>query len=384
MNFKLFFKKILGSRYRKFVNFFRTLFWLFPVITTLFLKVKNKKRLLIIYDLTTQPFSIGDILTVQEASLVLKENCQVDLIDFAIVCDQDVLKKSSIFFKKINSDNYFFYLSSILPVTQVNPFLGSIHAFNSYEQLNTYISANYDDVKIWPSGWRVKITREYLYYTIFEDLLYPYFLKMGRVPKLSSRKPLEIWAKNFYQKYAGGDLPVTVNIRNNQFFQKSRNVNIDIWIDFFKYAEKNYRVKFFVICALSEIDDRLKLMPNVVVIKDWNTNIEQDLALIDLSAIHLGAASGPASMAFFSDKPYLIVKGEMHLQHFSNKNLIKYSKENIQQFVFANKNQRFLRGEESLDMLIENFNEIWESFDRFNYFSGMSNMSNEEMPNWLR
>lgn len=384
MSLKYYLKKILGSRYRKFMNFFRTLVWLFPVIVTLFLKEKNKKRILIIYDLTTQPFSIGDILTVQEASLVLKETHQVDVIDFAVVCDQDVLKTGDTFFKKINSNNYFYYLSSILPVAQVNPFLGSIFAFNSYTQLKSYIANNCDNMEIWPSGWKVKITREYLYYTIFEDLLYPYFLKMGRVPKLSSRKPLEIWAKNFYQKYAGGDLPVTVNIRNNQFFQKSRNVNIDIWIDFFKYAEKNYRVKFFVICALSEIDDRLKLMPNVVVVKDYNTNVEQDLALIDLSAIHLGAASGPASMAFFSDKPYLIVKGEMHLQHFSNKNLIKYSKENIQQFVFANKNQKFLRGEESLDMLIENFDEIWESFDRFNYFSGMSNMSSEEVPNWLR
>ena len=46
-----------------------------------------KRRLLSIYDLNNQPYSVGDVLLFQEASLVLRKKYGLYQIDFAFVYD---------------------------------------------------------------------------------------------------------------------------------------------------------------------------------------------------------------------------------------------------------------------------------------------------------
>lgn len=383
---KNFIKSILGIAYRPFITRIKILIWFFPSLWSLtFLKRATKKRILIVYDLSTQPFSIGDILTVQEASLVLKEINKVDYIDIAIICEQHELKLNDKAFKNINSKNYFYHLSAIMPVAQVNPNLGSILGFNSYLELQEYILSNITRVHVWPSKWRASVTREYLYYLIFEDILYPFYKERGYLPHLESRELLKNWAKSFYHEKSNGLAPITVNIRNNPHFQTERNLNVDIWIEFFDYCKDRYPVKFFIICAPSEVDNRLRHMVNVVVVKDYFTNIENDLALISESIIHMGAPSGPATMSFFSDKPYLIFRSEFHLQHFCNSKIIVYEDESVQRFFFSNEFQIFIGQPETKELLIKYFSKIWSSLDlREKIFSQDIESSELNLDSWLR
>ena len=92
---------------------------------------KTDRRLLIIYDLSSQPFSIGDILIFQEASLVLRENFGVDTIDFAFVYNPDNPTNGDQAFSSITESNVVYHLASILPIVQVNQYLGSLFVFNS-------------------------------------------------------------------------------------------------------------------------------------------------------------------------------------------------------------------------------------------------------------
>jgi len=383
---KIFLKSILGNAYRPIITRLKIILWFFPALcSVIFLKRPAKKRILIVYDLSTQPFSIGDILTVQEASLVLKERYSVEFIDIAILCDQQDPKLNDNAFKIINSKNYFYHLSAILPVAQVNPNLGSIFGFNSYSELQEYVLLNIERIYIWPSKWKASVTREYLYYSIFEDILYPFYEEYGYLPYLQSREMLRKWAKVFYHTNSNGLVPISVNIRNNPHFQTERNLNIDVWLEFFGYCKDLYPVKFFIICAASEVDNRLRVLDNVVVVKDYFTNIEQDLALISESIIHMGAPSGPATMRFFSDKPYLIFRSEFHLQHFSDSKIIKYEDQFVQKFFFSKENQFFISQHESKELLIKYFSKIWMSLD----VEGM-NFSNEidstdlNLDSWLR
>ena len=55
----------------------------------------------------------------------------------------------------------------------------------------------------------------------------------------------------------------------------------------------------------------------MIVAKDHHTVVAEDLALISTSAIHMGASSGPASMAWFNDKPYLVVNIVCDPTHFA-------------------------------------------------------------------
>ena len=80
-------RKPIGYVVRKFKRAFRRLSWLVAPALTWRSSNEKDRRLLIIYDFSTQPFSIGDILIVQEASLVLRENFDVHTIDFAFVYD---------------------------------------------------------------------------------------------------------------------------------------------------------------------------------------------------------------------------------------------------------------------------------------------------------
>lgn len=360
--------------------------WFFPALINFSAgRPFAKKRILVLYDLSTQPFSIGDILIMQEAALILKEEFGAELVDFALLYDFSSSLNSDIAFKDIAPENAINNLISLLPVAQVNPYIGSIFAFNHRKQLEKFISDNIKTYYVWPSGWAFEIRREYLYYRIFDEIIYPFYKRNGRIPVLSARKPLEKWASNFFNKYCKDSIPVTVNLRNNPKFQTSRNLTIEHWIEFFSKCENIYNTKFIIICAQSEIDERLRNCRNVLIAKDFSTNIEQDLALIQCSAIHLGVPSGPATVAFFSEKPYIIFKGELHKQFFKHSDMVSLSSDGVQKFCFAGDSQLFIGGVESSSKMLTEFDKIYCSINHESW--RLNNSVKEayiEIANWLR
>lgn len=340
----------------------RFLAWVFPALGKL-LKPAGEARVLVVYDTSSQPFSLGDMLIFQEASLVLSQEHQVETVDFAIVYNPKRPAASDPVFASINEGNAMYHLASILPIAQVNQRLGSLFVFNSHEHIQRFIGDNSDRYHVWPSGWKVA-TREYLSPIIFNNLLYRHFKQHGSIPHLTCRPFLKDWAESFFSEHARSAVPVTVNIRNNKEFHLHRNSQLDCWLEFFRYCETRYPAKFIVICARSEIDERLRECSNVVIAKDHQTGVEQDMALIHTSAMHLGAGSGPATMAWFNSKPYLMVntiykEGEF----FEQPGMIRQEEEGIQRFWFAGPLQRVANGAETTELLIREFIRMWEAVD---------------------
>jgi len=309
------------------------------------------RRLMVIYDLSSQPFSVGDILVMQEAALVLQKNLELKKCDFAILYNPKKPAAGHKTFKTIDIESGLFHLASILPVAQINKNLGSIFSFDSRSQLEKYLRDNKRNLEVWPSNWKLNITREYLYYAMFEELLLPFFYKNGYLPILESRKPLKDWAHKFYEEHSKNKFPVTINIRNNHFIHKQRNSNLDEWFKFFKNNESRYPVKFFLICAHSEVDDRFRALSNVIIVKDFHSTVEQDLSLIECSAIHMGTSSGPATIAWFSHNPYFIANATLHIEHFSNENLLISVTKDTYKFAFAKTCQKFYAGKETAEIL---------------------------------
>ena len=340
------------------------LIWFFPGLWYfIFSKKLNRNRILIIYDLKSQPFSIGDLLTFQMASLVLKSKYDCKHIDFALIGNPSQIIQSTHTFKNIDSENYFFHLAGILPVIQVNPFLGSLFAFSSMTELEEYILSSISKTHIWPTKWQIEVSREYLYYEIIENILFPFYSKNNYLPCLESRKPLQQWARTFLKSQLKDEIAITVNLRNNPHYQIERNANISSWVSFFKWALDNkFPAKFFVICASTEVDTRFRSINNVVIIRDFNTNIENDLALVEQASFHMGVASGPSAMAFFSNKPYAIFRAEFDKQYFKNNKIIKFQQnDRIQKLFFANEFQFFVSGEENVLDIIKYFKILWDS-----------------------
>jgi len=333
--------------------------WIFPTLGKLFLPIPaNERRLLAIYDTSSQPFSVGDILIIQAASLALREKHRVDLVDFALVYDPKRPASSDPAFSSITEDNAMYHLASILPVAQVNQHLGSLFVFNSHNHLERFIADSADLYHVWPSGWKYA-SRDYLYYAAFNEVFYEHYKERGSIPQLSCRPFLLEWAQTFYRKHVHPLVPITVNVRNNKAFHTHRNARLECWLEFFRHCETRYPAKFVVVCAWSEIDDRLRQCPNVILTKDYHTGIEQDLALIHASAIHMGAGSGPVTMAWFSNKPYLMVNTVYGPHHYSHPDMVLQEEENIQRFWFAGPLQHIAGGFETTELLIKEFARLW-------------------------
>ncbi|MEI8339012.1 MAG: hypothetical protein WCF91_03750 [bacterium] len=359
--------------YRLIRRFIRSINGLFQSLVIHFSpRALNRCRILLVYDTSSQPFSVGDLLICQEASLVLCEEYGVDIVDFAIVYDpENPASSDPVFATSITRDNVLFSLASILPLAQVNQRLGSVFIFNSHKHLQYYINDNAERYHVWPSSWKVA-TREYLSPVVFNDLLYRHYKKRGSIPLLTCRPYLKDWAEEFYRDNLSGQVPVTVNIRNNKRWHLHRNSQLDCWIDFFRYCETRYPAKFVVICAHSEIDARLRQCTNVILAKDCHTSIEQDMALIHSSAIHMGAGSGPATMAWFNNKPYLMVNTTYKAgEFFEQPGMIHQVEEGIQRFWFAGPLQRIANGTESTELLIREIAKLWEVVD-VQYWQAMS------------
>ena len=313
----------------------------------------RKLRLLLIYDFASQPFSVGDILIFQEAALVLRENYDLDVVDMALVYDSSspVVKDQA--FSHIEPDSFLFHLSSVLPAAQVNPHIGSLLLFDSHRRLESYIADNRDDYLIWPR-FGDYISREYLFYKCFNELFSDYYAKHGALPVLQSRPAATSWARQFLIQHVTPAVPVSVQLRRNPA-TPARNSDYESWYALFQYCAKHYPVKFVVICAATEVDTRFRNLTNVVIAKDFHTSLEQDLALIEASSIHMGPSSGPGTMAIFGTKPYCMfgfdtrpsmIKGFVHQEH-----RVRYQ--------FANENQYFLRQIETRDILLREFDHLW-------------------------
>uniref|UniRef100_UPI0035B11CA5 hypothetical protein n=1 Tax=Hylemonella sp. TaxID=2066020 RepID=UPI0035B11CA5 len=346
------------------------------------------QRVLIIYDTSTQPFSVGDILVCQEASLVLCERYGVDVVDFAILYDpkKPVVERGT-FAAAVTSENVMYHIASLLPLAQVNQRLGSFFVFNSRDQIVRWMADSANQYHVWPSGWQMG-ARIYLTSVVFNDLLVEHYRQHGRIPNLSCRPHLREWAAGFYREQVGAKMAVTINLRNNPGWDVCRNSDIESWVTLFRYCESRYLVSFIIICAKSEIDARLRECGNVILAKDHFTSVEQDMALIDMSAMHMGAGSGPSTMAFWGNKPYLIIDNGYNTESdfYQRPDMIERIDDRMRRFWFAGAHQRIALGLESGDLLIREFQELIRGVDAAAWASSIEqgSVGAGALNSWLR
>lgn len=226
------------------------------------------KTLRIEYDLSSQPYSIGDVLVFNERSLFFDEP-----IDFVFTFDPNKPAVPDPAFQHITTGNFLQHIEKLVPIAWCNPKIRSVEVM-SHDAL---------------TGDRWPRTRgKYLFYDCMAEIA-----KHGPVP-LQWKQPCPDF----------GDY-VSVQLRRNPR-NPGRDSDFDAWIEFFRTTDDN----FVVIGEPSEMDDRLRLS-NVTLTKDYNLNAAQDLGVILNSRCHMGAGSGPACVAWFNDKPYCVFNTAM-------------------------------------------------------------------------
>ena len=271
--------------------------------------VTSSDRLLTILDYSAQPYSIGDFLVYLMGSMIAAESAGIEKVDLFILSDLSRSHADPVMREWVNAANHHDRLMSILPLVELHPRFGSLFVCDSVAELNAHLSKPGCCYQLWPSA-TVLQENKYLFYDIMV-MIKGYHDQTGMIPRFKFGAPFENWAKEFFQRHAGGCVPITVNLRNNPSFGTHRNYILPAWRDFFARCQECMPVKFFVTCAASEVDPSLRNFPNVVFAKDHKTTLLQDLALIRFSAFHLGSSSGPVGLVMFESKPYHIFNSDV-------------------------------------------------------------------------
>ena len=188
----------------------------------------------------------------------------------------------------------------------------------------------------------------------------------GYIPFLKCRDIITDWAKLFIADNILPYIPVAVQIRINEDIQPIRNSNLDAWYKFFKYCQTKYKVKFLILCSFKEYEliiNHFKDLQNIVFLKEYNTKIEQDLAIIQESSMYMGGASGPSTIAWFNDKPYVVFNPVG-----SGAQKVKKTK----RLVFGGKYQHQVWEKETFELLKNEFTILFKSIDTTYYINNVT------------
>ena len=345
----------------------------------------KKQKILAIYDLNIMPFSIGDIVSFIAGVQVLLYRSNINTYDICFISNCNHCSATP-FNKLVNSNNRIHYYLKLVDVLQINKNLESIHYCNSYEDFyEIYSLKSSDQHLIWPELSAIQ-NQEYLHYRIYRDL---HFFKQefGFLPSVFNSSSLTQWAHVFFNCHTNDYIPVTVNLRNNKLFSDHRNAQLDSWLGFFAYCNMKYPIKFLVICAKTEIDDRLYRCSNVIIVKNLNTSIAQDIALIANAPLHLGSASGPATISPFVSHPSLITNCDMAPYMELYHSALKYYRDDKHvRFSFSHEFQYYSTFPETTDYLMCEFEKLWNAVDIEawkNTSHYWQNYGTEETLSWL-
>ena len=149
-----------------------------------------------------------------------------------------------------------------------------------------------------------------------------------------------------------------IHLKNATHEQSQSNANFGEWAAFLKVCTSRYDVKFILI-GNERLPDQIRRLPNVIVSQDLGSSLARDLALVQTACAFMGMASGPCSVAIFSDIPYLIYKHPDHHQEEMAQEL-----GDGQRFSFATPAQKILREFETNKILMSEFTRLYSQIDR--------------------
>lgn len=335
---------------RELVKILKAMRWIFPFLSINLNNKKKKKRLLAIWDMQDVPYSIGDLLYLNQAMLCLATEKKIKKIDICFICDPKNPYRED-YDGLVDPKNFRLYLNSLIPVIQFNQRIGSFFVFDSYDQANCFFSTMIDYFYLWPSGMKY-LGKGRAYSQNFQTIT-RFYATYQFIPYLECPAHLKTWAIQFLTDHTHGAFPVVIQIRGNDEFSPDRNSITDAWEGFISQFIDNHDIVFFIVGLKREIPAYFSLLPNVVIIKDHGTTLDQDLAIISVSPFYMGVPSGPAAMAYLSKKPYILFNYKT-----SNENILPGS-----QFPFASDNQKLIWEPETKESLTQEFLECYTKID---------------------
>jgi hypothetical protein len=277
-----------------------------------------------IYDFALMPYALGDALTWNVQTAIRCEELARDRVDVYLCLDQRsasnvyqrdfvTLDNSALLFNELfgafgthpRLGNVFFYRDRISMIDQLRQYASEDAALQ--KTLNDYERALADDEDV---------KRYFVENVQSHAAINAFFRKSGRIPLLGPSMGCEPDVAGLLERRFAGQRVVTFHMRLRRLDigyggerTYSRDSDFVEWFEFLREAGRRYPdVQFVAMGRRQEKPLEMLQLPNVTCLRVWGLGLGHELTLLRRSDLFIGASSGFAAMAHFSETPHFITR----------------------------------------------------------------------------
>ena len=260
-----------------------------------------------IYDFRYAPYALGDVLTWQTNLLAVACESGASCTEHVIFAFPH--RPAPSFQGHVTRHNYKYFLASLFPAFLCSPKLASIQIFNNESTFLLHLEdRRKQGAKSWP---RFDDHRRQKLDFISHHQLNSHFRKHGTIPRLAAPLGRDGWARKFRSNELAGRRLIAINPRLSQFSSHEtaifRNSPPAEWRKFLLQAQREHPdVVFLSMGRYEEFPASFFELENVMNLRRLGWGLGEELALLAHSEGFLGASSGFAAFATFSNRPYAI------------------------------------------------------------------------------
>jgi hypothetical protein len=264
-----------------------------------------------IYDFSYGPYALGDALTWTMNLNIGAAQAGADAVDEYLVIDPG--RPASRHQPFVNALNYVSIIDNLFPAFLCCPKLRTLKLVRHPPSFNLFLLREVLRRRpMWPS-FLGHLTRKLDF--ISHRRIDRYYARHGTLPWLAAPRGYGAWADAFRHERCSGHFVVAVNIRRGALSLTPANIHRDSpmpeWAAFMADAVRRYPDTLFLILGgYTEWDRALLRLPNVAVPRALGFGLGHELALLHRADLFMGTSSGFATMATFSNVPYVITKIE--------------------------------------------------------------------------
>lgn len=280
-----------------------------------------------IYDFEFMPYALGDVLTWNVNSAICCEQLGRKQVDTFICLDER--SPSSIYQRDFaTAKNSGLLFNELLGAFGTHPMPGNLLFFRRREQMlqrlrelalrDGAISRFVDEYEqtVAARDKEEVLVRYFTRNAHSHDGINAFFAQRGSIPRLRPSSGCEPDVQGLITKRFGGRRIVAIHMRHRRVdvgyggeFSYHRDSDFLEWHEFLCEAASSYPdVQFVALGRLQEKPLDLFNLPNVACLRTWGLGLGHELTLMRRSDLFIGASSGFAAMAYFSEVPYFITR----------------------------------------------------------------------------
>lgn len=302
-----------------------------------------------IIDFGYQHYALGDLLTKEVSFACEAEEAGLEHIDLVVAIDP--ARPSAPAQGFVTPENYHNHFINLAPALLCTPRMRSFRLLRDGGMTNAFIreAAKVSGAAMWPS-YEDQITRN-ITYPLGHHSINAFYEKHGHIPKLAPPRGYAEWARKYRDRFLSDKFVVALNPRQSRLTPNPaviyRDADLSEWYEFIKTAGEKYpNVQFLQLGGFDEWRRELGDFENVTILREQGLSLAHELAMLTISDLFIGTSSGFATMATFTNTPYLICDIEHFFAPFAGVEV------GTPHYPFANEDQILLWGRETSDLLL--------------------------------